>query len=156
MTLLWNVDSTYVLPICSQFMIIWHMVNSSAGVSMIDSIVQFVWTLMHLGFSTVGKSVSLIIIEDSFPWVTSWEVTKSHFRKARALKKDHQNKSLEQISWKFSVDSRSQRMVGSKVTTKSTIRLIKVIFMNSLIQKHWYYPTIMIWCIRSVTLWKAS
>jgi hypothetical protein len=37
-------------------------------VSMVDLIVQCVWmTLMHSGFSTTGKSVSLIVIEDSFP-----------------------------------------------------------------------------------------
>jgi hypothetical protein len=48
-------------------MIIWHMANSSAGVSMGDSIVQCVrMNLMHSGFSTAGKSVSLIVIEDFF------------------------------------------------------------------------------------------
>jgi hypothetical protein len=37
-------------------------------VSMVDLIFQYVWmTLMHSGFSTVGKSLSLIVIEDSFP-----------------------------------------------------------------------------------------
>jgi hypothetical protein len=57
-----------VLPICGQSMIIWHMKNLSAGVSMVDSIVQCVWmNLMHSGFSTSEKSVSLIVIEDSFP-----------------------------------------------------------------------------------------
>jgi hypothetical protein len=49
-------------------MIIWHMPNSLAGVSMVDPIVQCVWpNLMHLGFSMAGKLVSLIVIEDSFP-----------------------------------------------------------------------------------------
>jgi hypothetical protein len=49
-------------------MIIWYMANSLAGVSMVDSIVQCVWmTLMHSDFSTVGKSVSLIVIKDSLP-----------------------------------------------------------------------------------------
>jgi hypothetical protein len=49
-------------------MIIWHMANSPAGVSMVDSIVQCVgMNLMHSGFSTAGKLVSLIVIEDSFP-----------------------------------------------------------------------------------------
>jgi hypothetical protein len=68
MTVILNVDSTYVLPICGQSMIIWHMENLSAGVSMVDSIVQCVWmNLMHSGFSTSEKSVSLIVIEDSFP-----------------------------------------------------------------------------------------
>jgi hypothetical protein len=69
-------------------MIIWHMANLPAGVSMVDSIVQCAWmSLMHLGFSTVGKLVSLIIIEDSIPSVTSSGVTKSRLRKARALEK---------------------------------------------------------------------
>jgi hypothetical protein len=36
-----------------------------------------------------GKSVSLIIIEDSFPCVTSSGVTRSHLRKAGALEKGH-------------------------------------------------------------------
>jgi hypothetical protein len=49
-------------------MIIWHMANLSAGVSMVDSIVQFAWmNLMHSDFSMVEKSVSLIAIADSFP-----------------------------------------------------------------------------------------
>jgi hypothetical protein len=41
-------------------------------------------TLMHSGFSTTGMSVSLIVIEDFFPWITSLGVTKSHYRKAIA------------------------------------------------------------------------
>jgi hypothetical protein len=31
-------------------------------------------------------------------------------------------------------------MVGLKVTVKNTIGLINVVFENSLIQRHWYYP----------------
>jgi hypothetical protein len=38
-TIIRNIDSTYVLPICGQSMIIWHMPNLSAGVSIVDSIV---------------------------------------------------------------------------------------------------------------------
>jgi hypothetical protein len=54
------------LPIYGQFIIILHMTNLSAGVS--SSIVQYVWmTLMHLGWSTAGKSLSLIVTEGSFP-----------------------------------------------------------------------------------------
>jgi hypothetical protein len=72
------------------------MANLLVGVSMVDSIVQCVWiNLMHSGFSTTGKSVSLIIIEDSFPLVMSLGVTKSHFKKARALEKGHQSESSE-------------------------------------------------------------
>jgi hypothetical protein len=143
MTVIWNVDSTYVLPICGQ--------------SMVDSIVQCVWmTLMHSGFSTAGKSISLIDIKDYSPRVMSSWVTKSRFRKARALEKGHQSESSEQISWKYLVNLRSHRMVGSKVTAKSTTKLIKAIFGNSLMQKHWYYPTISIWCISSVILQKTS
>jgi hypothetical protein len=49
-----------MLPICGQFIIIWHMANLLAGVSMVDSIVQRAWmNMMHSGFSTTGKSVSL-------------------------------------------------------------------------------------------------
>jgi hypothetical protein len=157
MTVIWNINSTYMLPICGQSMIIWHIANSSAGVSMVDSIVQCVWmSLMHSGFSMSWKSVSLIVIEDSFTWVTSSGVTKSHFRKTWPWEKGHQSKSSEQISWKCSMNLRSHRMVGLKVTTKSTTRLIKVVFENSLMQIHWYYQTISISCIKSVTLWKAS
>jgi hypothetical protein len=66
---------------------------------MVDSIVQCAWmNLMHSGFSTAGKSVSLIFIEDSFPSVMSSGVIKSHLRKARVLEKGHQSESLEQIS----------------------------------------------------------
>jgi hypothetical protein len=50
MTVIKNVDSTYVLPIFGQSMIIWHLINLSVGVCMVDSIVQYVWiTLMYLG-----------------------------------------------------------------------------------------------------------
>jgi hypothetical protein len=67
MTVISNADSTYELSICCQSMIIWHMTNSSAGVSMVDSIVQCLWmNLMHSSFNMAGKSVSLIVIEDSF------------------------------------------------------------------------------------------
>jgi hypothetical protein len=38
----------------------------------------------------------------------------------------------------------SQNMVDSKVTTKSTTELIKVVFGNSLMQRHGYYSTISI------------
>jgi hypothetical protein len=53
---------------------------------------------MHLVFSMAGKSVSLIVIEDSFSRVTSSGVAKSCFRKTRALEKDHQSESSEQMS----------------------------------------------------------
>jgi hypothetical protein len=75
------------------------MANFLAGVSMVDSIVQCVWmNLMHSGFSMAGKSVSLIVIEYSFPPVTSLGVIKSRLRKASMLEKGHQSESLEQIS----------------------------------------------------------
>jgi hypothetical protein len=78
-------------------MIIWHMANSPAGVSMVNSIVYCVWmNLMHSGFSMARKSVSLIIIEDSFPCVTSSGVTRSHIRKAGALEKGHQSEKAAQ------------------------------------------------------------
>jgi hypothetical protein len=49
-------------------MIIWHMTNFLAGVSMVASIVQCAWmNLMHSGLSMAGRSVSLIVIEDFFP-----------------------------------------------------------------------------------------
>jgi hypothetical protein len=133
MIVIWNIGSTYELPICGQSMIIWHMANSLAGVSMVDSIVQCVWmNLMHSGFSTVGKSISLIVIEDSVPWVMSSVVTKSHFRKSRELEKGHQSESSDQISWKCSVILRSHRMVSLKVQQKAQL--------DSLMQRHWYYP----------------
>jgi hypothetical protein len=53
-------------------MIILHMTNLSAGVSMIDLIVQYIWmTLMHSGWSTTRKTLSLTVIEDSFPRVSN-------------------------------------------------------------------------------------
>jgi hypothetical protein len=68
MTVIQNIVSTYVLPICGQSMIIWHMANLPTVVSMVNSIIQCVWmNQMHSGFSTTGKSVSLIVIKDSFP-----------------------------------------------------------------------------------------
>jgi hypothetical protein len=48
MTTISNVDSTYVLPICGQYMIICHMTFLLAIVSTISSLVQYVWmSLMH-------------------------------------------------------------------------------------------------------------
>jgi hypothetical protein len=77
-------------------MIIWHMVNLPAGVSMANSIVQCAWmNLMHSGFSTAGKLISLIAIEDSFPSVMSSGVTKSCLRKERALEKGHHSECSE-------------------------------------------------------------
>jgi hypothetical protein len=68
MTVISNVDSIYVLPICGQSMIIQHMTFLSAGLSMVGSLVQYVWmTLMHSSCSTTGKSLSLVIIKGSFP-----------------------------------------------------------------------------------------
>jgi hypothetical protein len=68
MSVILNIDSTYVMPVYGQSIIIWYMANLSADVSMVDSIVQYVWmTLMHLGWSIAGKSLFLIVIEDSFP-----------------------------------------------------------------------------------------
>jgi hypothetical protein len=47
------------------------MANLPAGVSMVDSIVQWSWmNLMHSGFNMAGKLVFFIVIEDSFPLVT--------------------------------------------------------------------------------------
>jgi hypothetical protein len=67
-------------------------------------------------------------------------VTKSRLRKAVALEKGHQSESSEQISLKCLVNLRSHRMVDSKVTMKSATGLIKVVFGNSLMQRHCYYP----------------
>jgi hypothetical protein len=52
-------------------MIIWHITNLSAGVSMVASIVQYVWkTLVHSGWSTAEKSAFLIVIEGFFRRIT--------------------------------------------------------------------------------------
>jgi hypothetical protein len=82
MTVIWNVDSTYVLSIYGQSMIIWYMTNLSIGVSTVDWIVQYVWmTLMHLGCSTTRNSLSLIVIEDSFHQITHLGMTYGRFWK---------------------------------------------------------------------------
>jgi hypothetical protein len=60
-------------------------------------------------------------------------VTKSHFRKAKALEKGHQSESS---IMKMLGELKESQMVGSKDTTKSTTGLIKVIFENSLMQRH--------------------
>jgi hypothetical protein len=68
MTVVSNVDSTHMSLICGQSIIIWHMKFLLAGVSMVGSIVPYVWrTLMHLGYSTVRKSLFLIVMKCSFP-----------------------------------------------------------------------------------------
>jgi hypothetical protein len=56
--------------------------------------------------------------------------------KASQLEKSHQSENLEQISQKYSMALRSLKMVSSNVTVKSTTRLIKVVFGNSLMQRH--------------------
>jgi hypothetical protein len=62
-----NVDSTYVLSICGQSMIILHMVFLPAGLFTDSSLAHYVWmTLMQLGCSMIEKSLSLIIIKGSF------------------------------------------------------------------------------------------
>jgi hypothetical protein len=152
-TIIWNVDSTYMLPMYGESMIMSHMANLLFGVSTVGWIVQYVWmTLMHSGWSTIRKSISFIVIEDSFYWITHSGVIDDHFWKAKPLQKGYQMKNSEQISWKCSMTWRSKKMVCSKVTVKITTELIKIFFGNSLIQKHWYYPTTSIWCTRSKTL----
>jgi hypothetical protein len=54
--------------------------NLLAGVSMVASIVQYVWkTLMHLGWSMAKKSAFLIVIEDSFHRITLSGETDDRF-----------------------------------------------------------------------------
>jgi hypothetical protein len=96
---------------------------------------------MYKGWSTVRKSLSLIVIKDFLPWVTLSGVIESRLRKARELEKGHQSENLEQISHKWLMILRSQEMISLKVTVRTTIGLIKVVFGNSLMQRHWYYPT---------------
>jgi hypothetical protein len=69
-------DSTYMLPICGQSMIIWHMTNLLVGVSTVGSIVQYV---MHSGWSTKRKSLSFIVIEGLFPSINHLGVTNGCF-----------------------------------------------------------------------------
>jgi hypothetical protein len=71
-------------------------------------------------------------------------VIKFHLRKARQLEKGHQSENSEQISYKCSIILRSQKMVILKVTVRITNGRIKVVFGNSLMQKHCYYPTTLI------------
>jgi hypothetical protein len=53
MTVITNVNSTYMLLICDQSMIIWHMVFFPVGLSMVSSLVRYVWMiLMHSGSVT--------------------------------------------------------------------------------------------------------
>jgi hypothetical protein len=50
MTVISNVNSSYVLPIYGLSMIIWPMTNLLVGVCTVNSIVQYVWMiLLHLG-----------------------------------------------------------------------------------------------------------
>jgi hypothetical protein len=99
MMVIWNIDSTYVLPIFGQSMIIWHMENLPAGVSTIDWIIQYVWmTLMHLGCSTAKKPLSLIIIKDPFHGITHVGMTHGHFWKAKPLEKGHWSEKSGQTS----------------------------------------------------------
>jgi hypothetical protein len=58
---------------------------------------------MHLGWSTAKKSLSLIVIEDSFYGITRLGVKDSHFCKAKPLEKGNQSKNSEQIQWKCSM-----------------------------------------------------
>jgi hypothetical protein len=68
------------LAIHGQSMIIWNTTDLSVGVSPVNRITQYVWkTLMHLGCSTVRKSLSLIVIEDSFHRITYSGMTHCRF-----------------------------------------------------------------------------
>jgi hypothetical protein len=99
MTAIRNVDSTYVQRIFGRFMITWHMANLPVGVSMVASIVQFVWmTLMHLGWSMEEKPPSLIVIEGSFRRIILSGVTDGRFEKGIMLEKGHRSENWEQIS----------------------------------------------------------
>jgi hypothetical protein len=54
-----------MLPMYGLSMISLHMANLLAGVCMVESLVQYM-TQMHLGWSTIGKSISFIVIKGSF------------------------------------------------------------------------------------------
>jgi hypothetical protein len=53
---------------------------------------------MHLGCSTIRKSLSLIVIEDSFHQINHLGMAHGRFSKAKLLEKGHQSKNLGQIS----------------------------------------------------------
>jgi hypothetical protein len=52
---------------------------------------------MHLGCTMAQKSLSLIVIEDSFHRITDSGQTHGHFGKTKLLEKGHQSKNSEQI-----------------------------------------------------------
>jgi hypothetical protein len=54
----------------------------------------------------------------------------------KELEKGHQSKNLEQISLKCLMILRSHEMISLKVMVRTTTGLIKVVFENSLMQRH--------------------
>jgi hypothetical protein len=51
--------------------------------------------LMHLGCSTVRKSLSLIVIEDSFHRITHSGMIDCHFRKGKTVRKGPPKRKLK-------------------------------------------------------------
>jgi hypothetical protein len=75
------------------------MENLLVCVSTVDWIIQYVWmTLMHLGCSMAKKSLSLIVIKDSFHQIIHLGITHGHFWKAKPLENGHQSENSGQIS----------------------------------------------------------
>jgi hypothetical protein len=104
-----------------------------------------------------GVCLCVSFVHNSFHRITHLEMTHDHFWKAKPLEKDHRSKKNQgkyhkNARWPEGV----RKIVCLKVTVKITNEHIKVVFGNSLMQKHWYYPTTSIWCIKNETLRKAS
>jgi hypothetical protein len=131
-----NVDSTYVSFICGQYMIIWHTTFLPAGVSMVDTIVPYVWrTLMHSGYSTARKS--LFYCHRRFlPLNHPFRCNKWSFLKGKTARKGPPKRKLGVDIKKCSMILNHQKMIGSKGMEKITTGLIYVAFVNSLMHQH--------------------
>jgi hypothetical protein len=78
------------------------------------------------------------------------------FLKGKAIRKGPRTQKLETDIMEMLDDLKESENGVFKGIVKIRIGLIKVVFGNSLMQKHWYYPTTSIWCTKSEPLWKAS
>jgi hypothetical protein len=71
--------------------------------------------MMYLGWSMTGKSLSLIVIEDSFHRITSLGMTQSFLKGKTATKEPPKRKFSAEIIQKLD-DLKETKMVCLKVT----------------------------------------
>jgi hypothetical protein len=105
-----------------------------------------------------GKKVSFFYCHQRFPPLNhSFRNETRTFLKGKTVRKGPPKRKfradiIKSAQWPEWV----KKMVCLNVMVKITTGHIKVVFENSLMQNHWYYPTTSIWCTKCEMLRKAS